>query len=185
LHFEVCEERNLLAIFSVTNLNDGVVTDQGDQPGTLRQAIFDANEAAGPDTIEFASTLSGTIALSGSAGEIAISDTLIINGLGANVLTIDAGGNSRIFNIENASANPTIELKGLTLTGGTVSGPGGAIRTTEDLTVRDSVVTGNSASGRGGGIYVANGILNVIDTTISGNTSAFDGGGIAALASNL
>src|SRR3954451_18574831 len=47
------------ATFTVTNLNDSGA-------GTLRQAIFDANTALGPDQITFQSSLSGQITL-GSA----------------------------------------------------------------------------------------------------------------------
>lgn len=53
LRFEICEDRRLLATFLVTSAADGVVTGPGDQPGTLRQAVFDANNLAGDDEIRF------------------------------------------------------------------------------------------------------------------------------------
>jgi hypothetical protein len=50
---ETLEDRRMLATFTVTNLLDGAVTAAGQLPGSLRQAIFDANAAAGADDIVF------------------------------------------------------------------------------------------------------------------------------------
>lgn len=58
---ESLEDRTLLATFTVTSLSDGAVNIAGDQPGTLRQAIFDANANPDPDTIDFQPGLTGTI----------------------------------------------------------------------------------------------------------------------------
>ena len=44
LKFETLEDRRVLATFTVSNLNDGPVAAEGDLPGSLRQAIFDAND---------------------------------------------------------------------------------------------------------------------------------------------
>ena len=94
-------------------------------------------------------------------GELKITDSLTINGPGANLLTIDASGNdptpdvnngdgSRVFNIDDGNdANLLdVSISGLTLTGGDVSGDGGAIFTRENLAVTASTIRGNSASGR-------------------------------------
>ena len=51
LGFESLEQRHLLAVFTVTNLDDGPVNFAGDLPGSLRQAIFDANAAGGDDEL--------------------------------------------------------------------------------------------------------------------------------------
>lgn len=132
----------MLATFSVTNVDDGVVTDVGDQPGTLRQAIFDANETPGADTIEFDSSLGGeTILL--TEGQLTISESVTIDatidGAGPSQellgITIDASGNdptpdddngdgTKIFNISGGSSDQ-VEINGLTLTGGDEGGFGG------------------------------------------------------------
>jgi hypothetical protein len=54
LSFEALEDRQMLAVFTDTNLNDAAVTGTGQAPGTLRQAVFDANALAGDDIIQFA-----------------------------------------------------------------------------------------------------------------------------------
>src|SRR5262245_60083957 len=62
LGFEALEERQLLATFTVGNLNDAPANTPA-AVGTLRQAIFNANSQAGADTIVFAANLSGTVDL--------------------------------------------------------------------------------------------------------------------------
>lgn len=61
LRFESLEDRCMLATFTVTNLTDATVTGPGSAPGTLRQAIYDANISSDADIIEFAPDLSGDL----------------------------------------------------------------------------------------------------------------------------
>src|SRR5262249_37351883 len=75
---EALERRVLLSTFTVANLNDSGA-------GSLRQAIMDANAAAGADMIEFQG-VSGTITL--TSGQLKISDGLTINGPGMDVLAV-------------------------------------------------------------------------------------------------
>ena len=92
-----------------------------------------------------------TLFLAGT--QLAITDAVTITGTGATKLTIDANHLSRIFNIDDGDSGNQIpvELVALTLTGGQVSGAfpadaGGGIFSRESLTLRDSVITGNSAN---------------------------------------
>src|SRR3972149_6155082 len=71
LRFERLEDRRVLAAFTVTSLSDAAVTGPGSAPGTLRQAIYDANNSPGDDTIQFAANLICDINLS------AIDDTAL------------------------------------------------------------------------------------------------------------
>ena len=79
---------------------------------------------------------------------------MTIQGLGAANLTIDAAGQSRVFNVDDGISNTmiSVSISGLTLTNGYTTGNGGAIYSTERLTVQDSIISGNTASGNGGGI---------------------------------
>ena len=61
------------APFTVSNLNDA-------GPGSLRQAIEDANGLAGADTIGFQAGLTGTITL--TTGQLEITDSVDIQGPG-------------------------------------------------------------------------------------------------------
>ena len=111
---EYLEERALLSSFSVTNLNDA-------GGGSLRQAIIDSNNTTGPNEIDFATGLSGTITLTGGELLIANHDVKIV-GPGQNSLAVSGNGNSRVFEI---ASGVTTLLSGLTITGGRADNGGG------------------------------------------------------------
>jgi Ca2+-binding RTX toxin-like protein len=163
--------------FQVTNLlDDG-------SPGTLRSAINDAEANAGFDRVLFESGLTGTIALTDLEGDMDIEDTVEIVGPGHARVTIDGGGNYRIFDIEQPGGPlpgffTKVTITGLTLTGG-ATGEGGAIRSFGgDLTIADSVITGNEAFNEGGAISAKYGDVLIEDSVVSGNL-AEDGGAIS------
>src|SRR4029079_5402555 len=157
------ERRRMLAVFTVNNNDDAFVDSAGDAPGTLRQANFDANSAAGADTINFAPSLTsgGPATITLYHGELKITSSLTINGTGAELLTIDASGNdfdtevfgngSRVFDVNDDIGGNllNVTISGLALTGADKYESGGAIRSHENLTLIESVITGNQ-SGRGG-----------------------------------
>ncbi len=189
LRIEPLEDRRLLALVTVDTLDDTV--DFGDGMTSLREAVFATNTVPGADTIDFAASLTsgGPATILLTQGELAITDSLTINGPGANLLTFDASGNdptpdvnnvdgSRVFVIDDGnSANVLdVSISGLSLTGGD-GGAGGAIASQENLTVTNSTISGNSASS-GGAIHSTLGDLTVSDSTISGNVSIEAGGGI-------
>ncbi|HEV3257264.1 MAG TPA: hypothetical protein VG013_10320, partial [Gemmataceae bacterium] len=87
---EPLEDRSLPNTFTVTNLNDN-------GPGSLRSAVLAANAHPGPDVIQFAPRLHGTILL--TSGELAITDGLAIDGPGARQLTVSGNHASRVFDI--------------------------------------------------------------------------------------
>ena len=96
LDLQPLEDRRMLATFTVTNNIDGTVIGAGDLPGSLRQAIFDANANPGEDTIEF-----NTGAFNGgnnslirlTAGELEITETLTIDASTATDVTISGDAN--------------------------------------------------------------------------------------------
>src|SRR5262249_25848813 len=86
----VLEDRTLPSTFLVSNLADS-------GPGSLRQAVLDANAHPGANTIRFSETLHGTIAL--TSGELNIINNLTLTGLGANRITVSGSDASRVFDI--------------------------------------------------------------------------------------
>ena len=176
-----------MANIQVTTLideNDGSLN-QGDG-NSLREAI---NFAGTGDTITFADNIDGgTINLTN--GELVIDKNLTIDGNETNRVTINAQGNSRVFNINDSNnfIRQQVGIDGVVITGGNASGSGpnqsdgGGIFTNEALTLSNSIVTGNTAIGSvadGGGIYVNSiGSANITNTTISNNTATDDGGGV-------
>lgn len=177
--FEPLEDRRLLATITVTSLADNMIVDG---QVTLREAIEAANtntsvdgSVAGTysDEIVFQSGLMGTIDLNGT--ELTVERLVTIVGPGQQFLTIDAHDNSRHFRVTEQDG---MTLDGVTLTRGSVVGNGGSILSdgTLSLTIRNSVIHGNSAT-NGGGIYsVAS--INVINSTIADNVASGSGGGI-------
>src|SRR5215467_7376270 len=83
-HLEPLEARWLLSTFTVlNNLDSGA--------GSLRDAVSQANMAAGADTIQFAPGLRGqTITLTG--GELDVTDSVTIDGSGVTVSGNNASG---------------------------------------------------------------------------------------------
>jgi hypothetical protein len=172
--------------YIVTNTNDSGL-------GSLRQAITDANNNPGPDTITFAPAINGIpIVLSGAAGEDANASgdldildggDLTIQGNGAANTIIDGGGIDRVFhNCPSVGCTNTVTLSGITIRNGSVTGSGGGIcnrATFGTLIVDNSTISGNTAEW-GGGIYNwEDGTLNVQNGSIvSANTARDVGGGI-------
>lgn len=160
------EFQGLLATFTVSNTDDSGA-------GSLRQALLDANAAAGPDIVD-ATGVSGTITL--TTGEIDITDEVAITGPGETSLTVSGNDDSRIFNISNGD----VSLSGMTLTAGYYDGDGGAIHNTsgDALTITGVTISDSYAADDGGAIFQEYGQLTVIDSTITGNRADGDGGGI-------
>ncbi len=198
--FELLEDRCLLAAVTVSNSNDvvnGNVTSIANliaTPGadgiSLREAIQAANTDATADDITFSPALGGgTILLNVAQGLMPITQALTINAsalvggltINANDPSAAPGDGIGIFNVSNNNGGTLIDvtLNGLRFTGGDSAGFGGAIRSSENLTIIGSTITGNRATGNGGGIAQQNtGTLTINSSTISNNTSGLDGGGI-------
>ena len=126
---------------------------------SLREAITKANTTAGADVIVlpagvFKITLAGAGEDANVTGDFDITDTLTIQGAGAGLTIIDGQQLDRVFDVlGTAPSSIKVVLQGLTVRNGNVTGHGGGIRVgNADLVVRDCVVTGNRASGNGGGI---------------------------------
>ena len=161
----------------VSNTND-------DGAGSLRQAIADANSNGTTlDNIIFDNTVFNTArTITLTTGELFITSNLTINGTGANLLIVSGNNNSRVFEISGGIA---VTLSGMTITGGngvgsfSTSGIGGGIRNASNLTISDSVISGNTVSGNGGGISSGFGTFSLIRSTVSNNTAAFGGGGLS------
>ncbi|MDA9857481.1 GEVED domain-containing protein [Rubripirellula sp.] len=174
----------MLASFSVVDLTDsGDGTCDGDGC-TLRDAVIAANATLGADTITFAPGLTGTITLDSDKGSLLITDSVSIIGPDADKLTLRAATSAanqfRVIDIDSLMSDVTLE--GMTITGGRLDANAGAgirFRSSGTLTLRESVVTGNTANNAAGIYSEFDGNLVITSSTISGNTASFgDSGGI-------
>lgn len=185
----------------VTTLNDfSAAATPSQRQGTLRQALQNANDRAGDDTISFA--VAGTITLAGGVLTVNNNGALTIEGNGitvsgnnaSTVFTVNTGATAR-FN--GMTIRDGVELNGggifnqgnLTLERVTVTANrtattigtyyGGGINNLGTLTVRSSTISNNQAKTNGGGISNG-GALTVINSTLTGNSAGEQGGGIGA-----
>ncbi len=136
-------------VITVTNTNDS-------GPGSLRQALVDANDF---DTIDFAVT--GTIGL--TSGELLVNKVLTISGPGPEKLAINGNAKNRVFHVNHFPGNITIS--GLTITNGHADSGGGIYNDHALLTVTNCAIDGNYAAHFGSGIYNdghAGGIASVV-----------------------
>jgi parallel beta-helix repeat protein len=167
---QLLEDRCVPAVFMVKNLKDG--PDAAPPAGSLRAAIK-----------VFTPGLVGTIKLTG--GEIRIVGNLVVAGPGAARIAVNGNALGRIFRVDDTDnlALSSVTIRGLTFVNGT-AGLGGAIASTENLTVVQCVITGNHATspalGGGGGIFEELGSLTLRRSKVSGNTAVLDGGGLMA-----
>ena len=175
--FSATNYQDVLATFTVRNADDS-----GD--GSLRQAITDANDLAGADTIEFSGSYNVTLAsilpnITSDITFVGNSKTLTVPGISATPgpydnnpvffvqsgmvafqnFTLDGGSSRRLMFVNGG----TVSLSGMTLQNGQAKGGDG-----------DS--GGGGAGGIGGALFVNQGTVNVINTTF-GNNSAIGGFG--------
>jgi hypothetical protein len=158
---------SLAATFTVTTLADS-------GPGSLRQAVLDANAAAGQDLVDI--TVSGTITL--TSGEIPITDDVYVDGLGAGSTTVSGNDLSRIFAVQGAY----VTLSRLTLTRGRSPFDGGAVfAASANLTILDSLISDSRAGlfspsdGCGGNVALSGGSLRIVNSALTGGTSESGG----------
>ncbi len=223
LNFERCESRELLAVITVNSLADDLTPIDGRT--TLRDAIVQANTMGPAEsvTIVFEDGLAGgTVALAGGPLRIERSMSIDASTLSQRITidgsdndptpNLDNGDGARIFTIDDGDMNyrSDVYLRNLAITGGDAMGDGGAVLTTEKLTVESMHLFNNASQGRGGGvaarcgtacaavlvvedsqfdsnsgqeggaIYVG-GSINVSDSAISNNTATRGGGAIYAV----
>jgi hypothetical protein len=184
----------LLAETQPARANTYIVTNTNNSgAGSLRQAITNANNNPGADTITFARVTDGTpIVLAGAAGEddnvsgdldILDGGNLTIQGNGAANTIIDGGGIDRVFHVcpSGGCAN-TVTFNSVTIRNGSVGGYGGGIyNRASTVTVDGSLVSANAAT-YGGGIYTRAKLTIQNGSTIgmagAGNTATDHAGGI-------
>jgi hypothetical protein len=146
------------ATFTVTNTADSGA-------GSLRQAIIDANDAAGGGlhSIDFTAAAAGTITLSSALPLITSSVTID----GGSSVTVDGASAHRAFFADTGS-NVTIE----NLTIQNTLGQGG-----DDADGAFSAGGGGGGLGAGGAIFVNNGAVVVVENVTYANNDAQGGNG--------
>ncbi len=180
--FSLCAEA---ANFEVTNEDDS-------GPGSLRDAVEQANALPGADTITFAPSVQDISLL---ATGLSITDALTITGRPKDPVVIRGEGlgvaaSFRVFTVDDGTkTEQPVTLSGLEIRDGKIrvaQEGGGGILNRENLTLRQLRVIDNNVTpdndfdtGLGGGILSSGPIL-VEDSLVAGNTlrvEDYDGGG--------
>ncbi|MCG3148821.1 MAG: hypothetical protein PCFJNLEI_02270 [Verrucomicrobiae bacterium] len=157
-----------LAAFAAHAATITVISIADSGPGSLRQAIADANNG---DTIVFDPILA-TKSIALTSGELLINKNITINGLGATNLAVTGTSTSRVFTVTGGA---TATLAALTISGGTATN-GGGIANFATLTLNNVTLTNNTATA-GGALFTSNGVLTVNNSTLAGN-AATEGGAL-------
>lgn len=108
----------------------------------------------------------------GSSSGLDISGLTLTGGNGAGTAASGRGG--AIFVVSPSSSR----LFGIHITGNTANFGGGIAYESSGLTVFDSTISNNTATGNCGGFQNDGDGMLIVNSTISGNTSGGDGGGV-------
>lgn len=172
------------ADFEVTNRNDS-------GEGSLRWAIDQAESTPGQDNITFASSVSGTINLQSALPTITEGLSITAPGITLNASAIESSEGPAVISIYGSTSD-SFSLSGMTIRGSQsgaiyagTEGEGFDVTLSDmvltrntvrppiiardvNLTINDSVISGNSSSNTGG-IYARNVDLAIYDSEISDN----------------
>ena len=178
------------ATFTVNSTADAVDVSPGDGACataagdcTLRAAIQEANALAGPNTVAlpagtYTLSIPGTNEDAAATGDLDVTEDLILTGAGATTTIIDGNHLDRVLNIR---ISVTARVSGVKIENGEVGSQafqGAGIGNFGDLTLTDSIVTGNAAV-EAGGIFNLFGTLQMNNVTVSDNTATLNVGGIS------
>ena len=165
-------------IFIVTNTNSS-------GSGSLNQAVIDANNNAGADTVLFASDVRGTI---NNNGPLSPNESLTVIGPGPDLLTITSGGAGRVIFLD--AQGESFSFSGLTISGGyNSSGAGAGIFARDaELTIKNCIIKENVntyPNTAGGGMYAITSQIYIENSLIENNTCNLAGAGMSLTASTI
>jgi hypothetical protein len=180
---ECLESRIAPATFLVTSLLDDA------SGGTLREAIALANaDPATADTITFAPSAFGTIAIDPAKNAIPIAGPVTIKGPGIDKLTVSGAGTTRAFFIDDGDATKLsqVNISNLTVFGGSGGTNGGAILCFEPLALTNVAVSLGTVNEQGGGLYVdTTGKVSITGCKFHYNEAGTGGGALSVSAASL
>jgi hypothetical protein len=166
-----------LAVNTVTDEDNGSIDPSLGTGLSLREAVNYAATHPGAHTITFASALTsgGPATLHLTEGLLTVAGTTVVNGPGADLLILNAGGASRLFSIASGA---NVGLNSMTLRSGHSddSDNGGALVNSGTLVVSNCTLAGNVVAGTGSGGAIENlWKITLTGCTLSSNSAGFAG----------
>ena len=163
---------------NTANLNGGGIWNGVNGTVTLTDSTVSGNIALGASFVGGGGIYNdGTLTMANSAG-------IFNDSLGTVTLTNSIVSDNSI-NVSNKAAGGiyngggTLTLTNSTVSGNMATGGGGGIRNIGTLILTSSTVSGNaSTDSNGGGIYNAGGTVTLTDLIVSGNMATENGGGL-------
>lgn len=135
---------------------------------SIQQAVNAAN--SGDRITVSAGTYNETIEL--KAG-------VVLQGAGASTTIISASGTLGVVRALNSDVGNSTIFEGFTVRGGSSAKGAGIYIANAAPTIRNNIITGNTATGSGGGLYVGGNTAPIIEgNEIHSNTATGHGGGI-------
>ncbi len=154
-------------VITVTNTNDS-------GPGSLRQALADAQDR---DTINF-DPFVNIVTL--TTAELVITKSITISA-SPQMVTVQRASQAPQFRIFHVMPDHTVQIAGLTISGGHITGDngGGILNDNSTLTIADCTVNGNaivsaSSNHSGGGIYNS-GTMTLNQVIVNNNNAVWGG----------
>jgi len=148
---------------------------------TLRAAIQEANATGGAHTILLPAgpyaLLRAGVDNTALNGDLDISRTVTLQGAGQALALIDGNGAVTGDRVIHILSGAVVTLSGITLQGG-VATYGGGLSNVGALTLIDSTIVSNTATGDGGGIAHFGTSMTIQDSSIISNTSGPGAGGL-------
>lgn len=143
---------------------------------SFRGAAINANQTPGANTIEmpagiYTLTISGPDEDAAANSDIDVTDDLALKGAGIGKTIIDGGLLDTVLQIDANFDGATAAIEDLTIRNGRAG-----VRTSGDLTLERTEITGN----QGNGLRVESAVVSIVDSTISGNGTidSTNGGGV-------
>lgn len=161
-------------ILAVSTLTDEADSDFRFGDLSLRETLNEAQSRSGDDMIVFRHDLGGTLALSGTLGQLTLGSNVEIVGPGADELTVSGSNATRVFSV---SSGVTASISGLRIANGYTASMGGGVANYGALTL-DKVAVESNVAPAGGGVYSENASLTVLNSTIADNQGYYVGGGL-------
>ena len=159
-----------------------------DDDCSLREAVIAANSSPGTDTIlvpegTYVLSIAGSNEDAARAGDLDITDSLILYGAGLTMTIIDGGEVDRVFHVDPAGSGILVNMSDVTIQNGWAADTpntfdsGGGIDNHGQLILYNVKIDGNRAPyfGNGGGLYNA-GTAMLSRVTVSNNDAYLSGG---------
>ena len=155
--------------------NDDTGSGTASAPYKTLQKAFDLIKVAGSSTVSYTVHISGTVSGTTTIAFGLPAARVLITGTSSASDILDGNSTGSVLTVSCAA---TVEIKNVKITNGSATKGGGIYLERGEVRLgQGAVVSGNRATGDGGGVY-SQASFYLVGGEISGNTAGNDGGGV-------